>query len=109
MYTRRAIEWPTVALIALVYLVIATLVWFHASLPWWLLLPVGAYFAGLHSSLQHEVLHGHPTGSRLLNEALVFVTPHFWLPYPRYRDTHLTHHNDRHLTDPRREIGRAHV
>ncbi|MBM3520134.1 MAG: fatty acid desaturase [Alphaproteobacteria bacterium] len=103
MYNRRATEWPTIALIALVYVVIATLVWFHASLPWWILLPVGSYFAALHSSLQHEVLHGHPTGNRLINEALIFVTPHFWLPFPRYRDTHLTHHNDRHLTDPRRD------
>jgi fatty acid desaturase len=97
----RGIEWPTVALIAAIYTVLAGLVWFHASLPWWLILPVGAYCAALHSSLQHEVLHGHPTGNRLLNEAMVFVTPTMWLPYLRYRDTHLTHHNDANLTDPR--------
>jgi len=97
----REIEWPTVALIAAVYAVLAGLVWFHAALPWWLILPVGAYCAALHSSLQHEVLHGHPTGKRLLNEALVFVTPTLWLPYLRYKATHLTHHNDADLTDPR--------
>lgn len=97
---RRGVEWPTVGLVALTYAVIGGLVWLHASLPWWVILPTGAYFAALHSSLQHEVLHGHPTRYRWLNEALVFVTPHFWLPYPRYRDTHLTHHNDANLTDP---------
>ena len=99
----RDIEWPTVALIAADYLVLAILVWFHASLPWWVILPVGAYCAALHASLQHEVLHGHPTGSKLLNEALIFPTPTFWLPYLRYRQTHLQHHNDQHLTDPRRD------
>ncbi len=100
---RRGGEWPTVILIILVYAVLATLVWFHQQLSWWLIMAVGAYFAALHSSLQHEVLHGHPTGNRMINEALVFATPHFWLPYPRYRDTHLAHHNDAHLTDPVRD------
>lgn len=97
----REIEWPTMGLIAAVYLVLIGLVWLHASLPWWVILPVGAYFAALHASLQHEVLHGHPTGNRLLNEALVFASPTMWLPFYRYRQTHLLHHNDSNLTDPR--------
>ena len=95
------VEWPTVLLTILVYVVIGSLVWFCKAVPWWVILPIGAYFAALHSSLQHETLHGHPTGNRWINEALVFLTPHFWLPYPRYRATHLTHHNDANLTDPR--------
>jgi fatty acid desaturase len=94
------IEWLTIALIAAVYAVIGSLVWFHAIVPWWVMLPVGAYAACLHSSLQHEVLHGHPTRNRMINEILVFVVPHLWLPYGRYRDTHLAHHNDVNLTDP---------
>jgi fatty acid desaturase len=97
---KRPVEWPTIGLIALTYLVLGTLVWFNASLPWWIILPVGGYFAALHVSLQHEVLHGHPTRDRRINEALVFVTPHFWVPFQRYRDTHLQHHNDAYLTDP---------
>jgi fatty acid desaturase len=97
----RDIEWPTLALIGAVYLVLGLIVTFHASLPWWVILPVGAYCAALHTSLQHEVLHGHPTGSRFLNEALIFVTPTLWLPFHRYKQTHLQHHNDDHLTDPR--------
>jgi fatty acid desaturase len=101
MSRRREIEWPTFILIAIVYGVIGLLAWNHAILPWWIILPVGSYFAALHVSLQHEVLHGHPTGNRWLNEALVFVNPHFWMPYPRYRDVHLIHHNDANLTDPR--------
>jgi fatty acid desaturase len=96
----RPIEWPTIAVTALVYAVLGSLIWFHAMLPWWLILPVGAYFAALHTSLQHEVLHGHPTRSKAVNEALIFLTPTMWLPYQRYKDTHLMHHNNQHLTDP---------
>jgi fatty acid desaturase len=96
----RPIEWPTIAVTALVYAVLGSLIWFHAVLPWWLILPVGAYFAALHTSLQHEVLHGHPTRSKAVNEALIFLTPTMWLPYQRYKDTHLMHHNNQHLTDP---------
>jgi fatty acid desaturase len=94
------IEWPTVGLIVFVYATLGGLVWFHAALPWWLILAVGSYAACLHSSLQHEVLHGHPTRNRFINEALVFAVPHLWLPYGRYRDTHLAHHNDLNLTCP---------
>ena len=97
------LEWPTLGLIVLVYLVLGALVWFHASLPWWFILAVGSYAACLHSSLQHEALHGHPTRSRRLNEALIFVSPQFWLPYGRYRDLHLAHHNDLNLTCPVRD------
>jgi fatty acid desaturase len=97
------IEWPTIAVMALIYLVLGSIVWFHASLPWWVILPIGAYFACVHSSLQHEVLHGHPTRSSLVNEALVFLTPTFWLPYQRYKDTHLQHHNNENLTDPEKD------
>ena len=99
----RAIEWPTIGLAVVVYGVLAGLVWFHASLPWWAILPIGAYFAALHTSLQHEVLHGHPTSNRMFNEALVFIFPTMWLPYQRYKDTHLQHHNNQHLTDPEKD------
>lgn len=95
-----SLEWPTLFIIALVYTVLGTVVWLHAALPWWFMLAVGSYFAALHTSLQHEVLHGHPTRSKFLNEALIFLTPTMWLPFQRYKETHLTHHNNAHLTDP---------
>jgi fatty acid desaturase len=97
----REVEWPTIALIAAVYLVLCLLVWFHASLSWWIILPIGAYSTALHASLQHEVLHGHPTGKRFLNEGMIFPAPALWLPFGLYRRSHLIHHNDAHLTDPR--------
>jgi fatty acid desaturase len=31
---------------------------------------------------------------------MIILSPTFWLPYGCYRDLHLQHHNDAHLTDP---------
>jgi len=59
-----------------------------------------AIAVALHSSLQHEALHGHPTRKRWLNEALVFPALSLLIPYGRFRDTHLDHHRDPLLTDP---------
>jgi len=94
------VEWPTLALFGAVYVAFGLLTWFHASLPLWLFIPLGAYLATLHSSLQHETLHGHPTPWNWLNETL--ATPGFWLwiPFRTYRQVHLTHHQDEHLTCP---------
>jgi fatty acid desaturase len=52
------------------------------------------------SSLQHEVLHGHPFRSQAVNEALVFPGLTLFVPYVRFRDLHLAHHHDPKLTDP---------
>ena len=97
------IEWPTLGLIVVVYFALGAVVWFHAQLPWFVILLLGSYLACLQGSLQHEALHGHPTRYRLLNEMLVFISPQIWLPYGRYRDLHLRHHNDLNLTCPVRD------
>lgn len=52
------------------------------------------------SSIQHEVLHGHPFRSKAWNEALVFPGLNLAVPYGRFRDLHLAHHHDPILTDP---------
>jgi fatty acid desaturase len=98
--TGLAPEWPTLAVAAAIYAGFGLLTWFHAALPWWIELPLGAYLVAWHASLQHEVVHGHPTRSALLNRLLVFPNLWVWLPYEIYRDTHLRHHRDRWLTDP---------
>lgn len=54
----------------------------------------------LYSSFSHEVLHGHPFRNEALNTAMVFPALGLTIPYPRFRDTHLAHHNDPVLTDP---------
>ena len=59
-----------------------------------------AVLVTFHSSLQHEVIHGHPLPSRAASEALVFPAVGLFIPYLRFRDTHLQHHYDPKLTDP---------
>ncbi len=93
-------EWPTIALIVSCYgLWAAAGFWLW---PHWPLaaLAVMAVMAALHSSLTHECLHGHPTRSRRLNEALVTIPLSLIYPYRRYKALHLAHHNDERLTDP---------
>ncbi len=66
--------------------------------PVWVLAAV--LLVTLHSSLQHECLHGHPTRSRRLNELLVLPALGLFVPYRRFRDLHVRHHVDERLTDP---------
>ncbi len=94
------IEWPTLLLIAACYAAWALATTVLAAL--WLPLGVAVTILAvtLHSSLQHEVLHGHPFRSRALNEAMVFLPLGLCFPYGRFRDLHLAHHRDENLTDP---------
>jgi len=45
-------------------------------------------------------IHGHPFRSDLANAALMFPALSLVIPYLRFRDTHLAHHQDERLTDP---------
>ncbi len=96
----QLVEWPTIALATLIYVGWLALTYWHTMVPLWLLVPIGAWLVCWHSSLQHEVLHGHPTRVRAINTAIAFPPLALWLPYPRYRASHLKHHNDERLTDP---------
>ncbi len=95
----RPIEWPTLAMIALTY---AT---FGLGGGLWGLSPtlsilITALALAQYSSLQHEVLHGHPFARQWASEALVFPALLLVIPYLRFKDTHLAHHFDPALTDP---------
>ena len=70
------------------------------GVPWWIACPVLTLIAVQFMSLQHEALHGHPTRSALVNEALVSLPLALIYPYRRYKALHLQHHNDENLTDP---------
>ncbi|ABE34945.1 fatty acid desaturase family protein [Paraburkholderia xenovorans LB400] len=96
-------QWPTWALIAAIYggwFSVAT----HARD---LGLPVTTLLLALlgtwYMSLQHELLHGHPTRSPLVNALLGFAPLAVCFPYGIYRDSHLQHHDDPHLTHPERD------
>jgi len=72
----------------------------HELIPSWVLFLLGGYVVCWHGSLQHEALHGHPTRIKAVNTALVIAPLSLWVPYKRYRQTHLAHHKTDHLTDP---------
>lgn len=95
-----AIEWPTLLLLAATYgaWTLGTTAAFGLS-PLLGILLTGIAIAQF-SSLQHEILHGHPFPSRRANEALAFPALTLTVPYGRFRDTHLAHHHDPVLTDP---------
>jgi fatty acid desaturase len=62
--------------------------------------PVAAWLIAQQSSLGHEAIHGHPFRDPRLNAALVFPALALVIPYGRFRDSHLAHHQDANLTDP---------
>ncbi len=94
----RGVEWPTAFLALVIYSGFGALTYFHGSLPWWLLMPLGGWFVAWHSSLQHEIVHGHFTPWPRLNYAIAYPPLMLWMPFDRYRDTHLQHHRNEFLT-----------
>ena len=95
----RRWDWLTFGLFCLCYVVLGAA----------LLMPAGWALAGaallvlaltLHSSLSHEILHGHPFPSETANTALALVQPGLFVPYLRFKRLHLAHHRDALLTDP---------
>lgn len=76
---------------------------FHASIPTWALIPVGAFLIAWHGSFQHEAVHGHFSEKRWLNDLIAYIPLSLWLPFPIYRETHRAHHCFKILTDPWRD------
>jgi fatty acid desaturase len=95
-----AIEWPTLALITACYGGWFALTLQYGHWPLWALAPCIAVLLTLHSSLQHEILHGHPTRWNAVNHVLGVIPLSLWIPYERYRLLHLKHHINDRLTDP---------
>lgn len=96
------VEWPTVWIALAVYLPIVgslAAVWLQAA-PWWAAAPVLAWCVAWQASLQHEVIHGHPTPWRWMNRLIAGPPLLVFVPFDRYRDSHLAHHTDARLTDP---------
>jgi fatty acid desaturase len=98
-FTART-EWPTWLLLIGVYggwfAIILNSAWLGRGLSTLLLIPLLV----LWLSVQHELLHGHPTRSVLFNKLLGYAPFAVWYPYTLYRDSHLLHHRDEHLTLP---------
>ena len=96
----RETEWPTLGLLGGCYLFWIGLTAWHDVIGYAIAVPLLAIVLAQYSSLQHEVLHGHPFRQAGLNELTVFAALPIWLPYRRFRDLHLKHHRVPTLTDP---------
>ncbi|MBY8977222.1 fatty acid desaturase [Rhodobacteraceae bacterium NNCM2] len=97
--TTGKIEWPTWIALFVMHLGWALVLYSYQFAGLLVLIP-GAVLVAFHSSLQHEALHGHPTRNRWVNELLVCLPVGLFIPYRRFHDLHLRHHNDSRLTDP---------
>jgi fatty acid desaturase len=94
------IDGPTWLVALVLYTAWVMLIWYAARLPWWVIMPVGAYLIAWHFSLQHEAIHSFRGVPAWLRFAVVFAPIGLWFPYPLYRKSHSTHHRDVHLTIP---------
>jgi fatty acid desaturase len=95
----RTAEWRTVLVIAACYSAWLAAGFLYPAAPMLSILLLALPIV-LHSSLQHEAMHFHPTRNAGLNEALVWLPLGLLIPYRRYRDLHMQHHIDRNITDP---------
>ncbi len=93
-------ELPTWCVIAAIYGG-----WFGVVLNWQTLgagwgTPLLIVLTTWYMSLQHELIHGHPTRFPALNALLGLLPLAVWYPYAVYRDGHLAHHRNENLTNP---------
>lgn len=93
-------QWPTWLLIPTVYAAWLLAVAAHGALG-----PVvGSILLVLatcwFTSLQHELIHGHPSKSRRVNRLMGLAPLAVWYPFELYRRSHLAHHRDELLTEP---------
>lgn len=93
-------EWPTWALLALILTLWALLTIWAGSIGIAVACAALVPVLVLHSSLQHEALHVlEPRWPRTTRIA-VFAALGLFIPYIRFRDTHLAHHENENITDP---------
>ncbi|CNF86538.1 TPA: fatty acid desaturase [Yersinia enterocolitica] len=97
------LELPTWLLIGVIYTG-----WFNTVIHWQqlgsvmgsvLLILLSAWYM----SLQHELIHGHPTPWRRVNQLFGTLPLAVWYPYGLYRDSHIQHHRDDDLTHPEKD------
>ena len=100
MKLRDNSEWRTLFLITVVYVGWLLLLWNPIGLPALIIILFLIPLITLHSSLQHECLHGHPFIAQRWNDFLVAVPLGIYVPYHRFKESHMKHHHDSKLTDP---------
>ena len=96
----KRVEWPTLALIVITYLIWIFILFDPFALHPMVWIISSALTVTFFMSITHEVLHNHPTRSEFVNSLLILFPIAWSLPYERFRDTHLAHHETGELTDP---------
>lgn len=94
------VEVPTFVIALTIYGGWLAVTQWHAALPLPLLALLGGLLIAWHGSLQHETIHGHPTGIRTIDSLIGSAPLSLWLPYAIYRRTHVAHHATPKTTDP---------
>jgi fatty acid desaturase len=94
------VEWPTIGVGFAIAAGFAAVLTSHESLPTAVVIGALALLGAWYNSLQHEVIHGHPTPWAGVNMALATVPLGLVVPFAVYRETHLAHHRADPLTDP---------
>jgi fatty acid desaturase len=97
---RASVEFPTLLLLLATYGGWLAVTRAYGHWPLIIVAPLVTVLLTLHSSLQHECVHGHPTRWERVNRLLAVVPLSLWLPYYHYWRLHRRHHNDARLTDP---------
>ena len=98
--TRARTEWPTWLLLVAVYGAWGATLYFHAALGPYATTFFLILICAWYMSVQHELVHGHPSRHRWLNKVLGYAPLALWFPYTLYLESHMRHHNDAHLTLP---------
>lgn len=100
MQSFRRHDGPTIVVAIIIYAAWFGLIRYNASLPWWLIVPIGAYLIAWHFSLQHEAIHAFRGVPAWLRFVVVFPPLGLWFPFSLYRNSHSVHHRDNNLTVP---------
>ncbi len=99
-------EWPTILLMLVVWAIeMAVITQYNGlfqNMGWWLL-PILVLCMTLQLSLQHEILHGHPTNNIIFNTILGWLQLGLFWNFNQFKRLHLIHHNDQNLTHPQRD------
>jgi fatty acid desaturase len=95
------VEGPTWLIALAIYGGWFALLRFHAALPWWAIVPLGAWLVAWHGSLQHETIDALQRVPRLLRALLAYPPLGVFVPFGTYRREHRQHHRaTAHIAEP---------
>ncbi|WP_125933339.1 fatty acid desaturase [Kiloniella majae] len=100
MWLRDSAEWRTVLLIVICYFFLGLMILNPFGIPLIMQILIIIPLITLHSSLQHECIHGHPFVSEKLNDAIAIIPVGLLVPYLRFKETHIKHHQNASISDP---------